>query len=134
MSFWKYLLAVAVPVTISSFLWPVGKTAGASLPQRPPAWVFGVVWPILYVLIALTWEQLPDSEKWIIPVFVFLLCAWQALYKQNKIWGVWIIALAMTLALYIAKIGSPVFIPVLGWLMFAFALNFAEVQSMSVTN
>jgi tryptophan-rich sensory protein len=125
---WQYLLAVAAPVTLSSFVWPVGKTAGASVPQRPPAWVFGVVWPILYVLIALTWSKMP--EKWPVLVLVLLLSLWPAAYKKKKVWGVWVISLAIMVSLYIAKVGSPLFIPVLAWLFLAFALNFAEAGTV----
>ena len=27
--------------------------AGSNVPARPPGWVFGVVWPILYLLLTL---------------------------------------------------------------------------------
>ncbi len=41
---------------ISSFAGGSLKHGGASVPARPPPWVFGVVWTILYMLLGVAWS------------------------------------------------------------------------------
>ena len=33
----------------------IGKSAGSAVPFRPPAWVFGFAWVILYTLFGFSW-------------------------------------------------------------------------------
>ena len=39
----------------TSALCTVGKKAGKTVDFRPPSWVFGVVWPILFGMLGVSW-------------------------------------------------------------------------------
>lgn len=119
--------------TMSAYCGP-SKTAGASVKFRPPAWVFGIVWPILYILIGLTWIKSKHlSFRFVI--LLILLNLWLLVYvcQKNKVGGVYIIFLSLLAALYIFtdldKSTKYLFIPLLIWLLFAGFLNTFEVQS-----
>ena len=78
------------------------KNAGAIVKFRPPAWVFGIVWPILYILLGLAWINSKQLSLfyWIL---IILLDLWLYIYscKNNKIGGVFIIFLSILALLYI---------------------------------
>ena len=40
--------------TVSAFCAPT-KSAASNIKFRQPSWIFGIVWPILYILIGLAW-------------------------------------------------------------------------------
>ena len=57
-----------------SLICPMKKESGSNIPARPPAWVFGVVWPILYILMGLSWVLLrKEKNKTIVDILFFLL-------------------------------------------------------------
>lgn len=119
--------------TMSAFCGP-GKSAGRSVKFRPPAWVFGVVWPILYILIGLAWIRSKHLTVSFITLLV-LLNLWLLVYvcQKNKVGGVYIIFLSLLSALYIFisldKTTKYLFAPLLVWLLFAAFLNTFEVQN-----
>jgi tryptophan-rich sensory protein len=104
---------------------------------NPPNWIFGPVWTVLYVLIAVTgwrqfeadrnsdvmklwWAQMGLNFLWS-PTFFVLQLPWFAL--------VVIVALLTVIVLFIARVrnsdrvSSLAFLPYLAWVAFATALN-----------
>ena len=119
-----------------------GKSAGETVKFRPPAYVFGVVWPILYILLGLSWITATNfaeggdknmTESFYI-LIVFFLTYWIYVYgcNKNKVGGVYIITLtigSIILAMNIIPKNSRLLLtPLLTWLLIALLLNVSEVQ------
>lgn len=143
---WKSLLInIAIPLAvggISSLITMDGFKDYAELVKpvlSPPAWVFPVVWTILYVLMgissylvyerkdaenkrALTFYAIQLAMNFMWPIFFFGLDA----YLFSFIWLVilWIFVLATVISFYrVNKTAGLLQIPYLIWLTFAAYLN-----------
>jgi len=109
------------------------KSAGQSVKFSPPAWVFGIVWPILYLLLGFSWVKSKQYSLLFI-ILNILLNLWLIIYgcKKNKILGIYIILLSLLSLLYIfisVKIQIKYYLaPLFIWLLFALLLNIFEVQ------
>lgn len=145
------ILIVLTPIVsgiIGGYLYPSSSELGKSNPVRPPSWVFGVIWPILYLLIGISWSLLRNKQKenkkepWIIDsmfiVLNILLFAW--LYVANKLknytYAYYIIVSILTIANIIAilsfQIDEPyilLWIPFLVWITIASNLNYSIAYS-----
>ena len=111
---------------------------GANLPQRPPSWVFGVIWPILYILLGYSWSNIlidiPEVD-YIYTLCIILLNLWIYVYncKKLKIYGIYIIAFIIALliclmTLHNNKLSKILLTPLLAWLFVAFLLNWNIVN------
>ena len=58
-----YLLLPMFCVYLAGSFYPVGKEVGKDIPFRPPGWVFGVVWPVLLLLIGYSWTLRPELSN-----------------------------------------------------------------------
>tara|TARA_B100001121_G_C18557558_1_gene558703 strand:+ start:426 stop:851 length:426 start_codon:yes stop_codon:yes gene_type:complete len=118
--------------SVSSICGPSNKS-GAVVKFRPPSWVFGVVWPILYLLLGFAWIKSKKYTPYFITLIV-LLNLWLVVYvcQNNKIGGVYIIFLSILALLYlfasVNKTSKYLLAPLLVWLLFAAFLNTFEVQ------
>jgi tryptophan-rich sensory protein len=133
-----FLLGVAAPITITSILFPAGKDTGSDVPQRPPGYVFGIVWPLLYILIAISWWTVKDWKMSYIlyPLLIFMLCLWLVLYKKSKIYGLWCLLATWTISLgmiislsFRSETAAWTFLPLVGWLLTASLLNFRAIEN-----
>ena len=116
------------------------KRAGASVAFRPPAYVFGIVWPILYIMLGLSWVMAMKKNKTATHVEIsyvsisILLASWIFVYgcKNRKVWGVYSIALslgAVIMTMNLVGVESRVLlVPLLTWLILALLLNVFEVS------
>ena len=140
-------LLVLTPIVsgfIGAYLFPTNKDVGRENPLRPPSWVFRVIWPILYILIGISWVLLRRKKEeagevvWIIDVvfitLVVLLFLW--LYTANKLnnyrYAYYIIVAIASLASIITIISyhthEPyvfLWIPFLVWITIASNLNYS---------
>jgi tryptophan-rich sensory protein len=109
---------------------------------NPPGWVFGPVWTVLYILIAisgwLVWIQ-PKSEKrtralWIYGVQLFLNLIWTGFffYLQSPLLGLLDIIALLAFIIWtmvafwpLSRASSLLLIPYLLWTAYAVTLNFA---------
>ena len=105
----------------------------------PPSWVFGPVWTLLYIMIAvagwMVWRQRgfgPALVVWSVGLVLNALWSW--LFFGQRLIGmalVDIVALWLTIVAFIAaaypvsRTASFLFVPYLAWVSFATALNFA---------
>ena len=111
---------------------------GVQLIQRPPSWVFGVVWPILYILLGYSWCIIPIDiieVDYIYTLCIILLNFWIYIYncKQLKIYGIYIIACTISLLICLMnlhnhKLSKILLTPLLAWLLIAFLLNWNIVE------
>lgn len=126
---------------LASMVCTIGKDAGATVPARPPSWVFGIVWPFLYIFIGIAWVILRDQDSYIIDILMSLtvigLVAWILIYgcSKNKKNALYIILLILVAALLLFgyswsqnKYAGMLITPFLGWILFATMLNFTEVN------
>ena len=105
----------------------------------PPNWVFGPVWSILYIMIAiagwLAWRAQPDSlAVWIWGVQLVLNGAWSWLFfgrrRMDLAFGevclMWLSIAAFIVAAYpVSVTASLLFVPYLIWVTIAATLNYS---------
>ena len=106
---------------------------------NPPSWIFGIVWPILYLILGyssyLIWNS-KDERKYtyllLYIIHLFLLMAWWPyfIYFPNKIFstvsliGLDLFAIIIAFLFYkINKLSSVILIPYILWLTFASFLS-----------
>lgn len=146
---WAQYLIIALPALIgysSSAFCKIGKNAGEDVPIRPPSVVFGVMWPILYLLLGISWlvawKGVEGNKKHLILVHVFyslltlLLAAWIVVYGcgKNKKGAIYVIlaSIAAGIMAYTAAqdtVSKILIVPLLVWLLFALLLNCFEVNN-----
>lgn len=142
---WIALLLYGAAVTVAALAGSLSTIDAAEqygeLEQpawAPPGWLFGPVWSLLYVAIALAGWRIWLAERWSTNTGL-----WGGQLAMNAIWSpiffawemralslVWIIALDALVALLIWRTwrsGWPAWIllPYLAWILFATALNAA---------
>ena len=140
---WVLLLSPITTGYATSAICGMGKDAGKNIKARPPGWVFGVVWPVLYLLLGYSWVLMRHHGTLINVLFILNvvgLVSWVALYscgKQKKnamyILLVLVVLALMTLGNVVqSDVKEPVYYlsPYIGWLVFALLLNFTEVNNL----
>lgn len=109
---------------------------------NPPNWLFGLVWTVIYVLMAISgwliWDirDQPKTKRLLVifGIQLFMNMAWSAIFfgLQQPAWAfleiiiLWIlIGEYIILSWPISKLASVLFIPYWLWMGYATALNFA---------
>ncbi|MET7751213.1 TspO/MBR family protein [Micromonospora sp. NPDC005367] len=137
--------AVALAATVGVFGVRGTSAEYAALDRpswAPPGWLFGPVWTLLYVLIALAgwlaWGRVGfGAAFWAWAVQLVLNAAWTPLFFAARRYGsafaeivvMWL-AIALTVLLF-ARVSRPaalLMLPYWAWVTFAAALNFAIWQ------
>lgn len=130
-----YLLLPLISGYITSFFCSPNNNSGSSVKFRPPSWIFGIIWPILYLLIGLAWVNSKQQSLYFILLILFL-CLWLLIYscKNNKKNGIYILFLSLLSSLFIYtnvnNFSKNLISPLIIWLLFASFLNIFEVQLM----
>jgi tryptophan-rich sensory protein len=143
---WLRLITPGVAIALTGLLTRRAcgalTTSATSVPLRPPGWVFGVVWPILYLTTGLSWFHSGYKHDKGFVLLVGLLCSWLVVYScaRQKVLGAVILGLATAVACYVAvalyknsgyKIrrisSSYLLVPLCAWLVFATYLNTGEI-------
>lgn len=108
---------------------------------HPPDWIFGVVWPTLFVLIGvaggLVWRLNPQSDAmklWYFQLFLNGFWSFAFFYLQSPVVALVVLALLVAcIGGFIAMtwrqvpIAAKLFIPYLLWVLFAGVLNTAII-------
>jgi len=119
----------------------------APLKAQPPGWVFGVVWPVLYLSIGYCWlmaRRSPGMRRAVDIIFIANLISinsWIWLYncKESKDEALWsFVPSIATAVMMIIVVGhatkswwpAVLLAPYVAWLTFASQLNFARVTSI----
>jgi tryptophan-rich sensory protein len=113
---------------------------------QPPGWVFGVVWPVLYLLIGWNWSITRENNilNWLHILLLIVLNLWVYLagcrddYKMGALLFIIIVALSfatwMMSSLHSLKYKNTWFVPLLlvpylAWILFAHQLNVHIVEN-----
>lgn len=112
------------------------KRSGVNIKFRPHPYVFGIVWPILYTLLGLSWIQSKQNKMADRLFFILstLLAYWLVVYscyndKKNAVFVMLSILLCISLLLAIISKKSQLYLIPLGvWILFALILSTTEVQ------
>jgi tryptophan-rich sensory protein len=126
-----YLLLPMFSVYFIGLLYPVDKEAGKNIPFRPPGWVFGVVWPILLLLIGYSWTLRPGLTNYYL-LLTLLLSTWSIFYANNRVFAFLNILATIGLTIYLIlhkfkKKSSYLLIPLVLWLSFASYLAYNSI-------
>tara|TARA_R100001163_G_C5066888_1_gene205571 strand:- start:1215 stop:1676 length:462 start_codon:yes stop_codon:yes gene_type:complete len=124
------LVVVFLPIIFSlviSKMYPMDTSWYNTLdksPYTPKDWIFGAVWPILYILIGISLTG-PNND-WLL-LNLMLNYLWIILfngYKNIKA-GFWILmVMCMSLILYFGQSGNYLLLSYLVWLLYALYLNY----------
>ena len=126
------LAILATSLVTNSTCMPL-RSAAARVPFRPPSWVFGVVWPVLYVTTGVAWRRAGyrfDSS--FLPITA-LCCLWLVLYSclraQRVAAAVLVLSaiLSWWLCLKLKYTARIFLIPLAVWLTYASYLNIASL-------
>lgn len=123
---------------LTAYFCPVGDKAGANIPARPEPYVFMIVWPILYILMGISWvnarKEIENDMTTINVLYTSLvvsLSLWTYFYgcAKNKRYALYTILISI-LILLVLMMYSPTYLllPLAVWLFFATMLNFTEVN------
>jgi tryptophan-rich sensory protein len=137
------LLLVAAPAALgytASWMCPVPPRVSGNYPSfTPPGWVFGVVWPVLYLLLGLSWQRnaRDPALSSLYALVVALLTAWAPVSycASRPDAGIWIMVVAALVAGYCMVLGSTtdrlMVLPLVAWLAFATVLAAAGRERVS---
>ena len=115
------------------------EKSGVNVKFRPPPYIFGIVWPILYLLLGWSWVQSNPRKNQLIDGLFFtlssLLAVWIVVYacrkdKKNAVFVMVAILLAIALLMVLIPQKSKLMLTPLGiWILFALLLSTTEVQN-----
>ena len=122
---------------LTSSVCTIGKGSGSTVKSRPPSYVFGIVWSILYILIGISWvESRKNLKKFVVDflyiLLILFLCLWIFLYgcKKNKKLAMYTILFSIMINIFILIYSKSYYlVPLLIWLLFALMLNSEEVNN-----
>ena len=135
------LILVSIPTLLIKM-----KNYGKDIPFRPPSIVFSIIWPILLILLGISWYLFNISQiknlyliQVLFIILILLLASWSIIYKYSKIGGLINIILSFCILLYLiiylflnksvtTVTSSILIIPLAGWLIFAGILNFLTIK------
>ena len=104
-----------------------------NVPLQPPDWVFGVVWPCLYVTTGAAWAVGGVRADLVLGAVTLLCCWWLVVYACLRQKGVAALTLATTAGLTVfgaASLGGTagaLLVPLAVWTAFATYLNAYDV-------
>ena len=128
-----------ISVYIPTVAYPVTNEIGQEVPFRPPGYVFAIVWPILLILLGISWFK-RRKLGWILNLIyillTILLSIWFIIYDNSKIAGLIdiILCLVITIGLFLFEIKKCKYlhnftlIPLILWLSFASILNIYAIK------
>lgn len=118
----------------------MNNRSGSSVKFKPPSYIFGIVWPILYLLIGSSWIQatdtisLRDSTDFLFISLSLLLGLWIIVYAcmENKLGSLYvmffIILNLLFLMIIIPKNSRLLLAPLCVWLAYATLILIADIQ------
>lgn len=120
----------ALLITLASAACPNLENSGANVPFRPPGWVFGLVWPILYVTTGYAWYL--SKKDFLFSTIVNLCCLWlvaYSCYEEKGTAAAIITSAAITTWYTVTRLDAKsrqFLTPLAVWLTFATYLNLYE--------
>ena len=143
LSLLAFIMLVAIAAGFGSLYMPGPWYEALARPSwTPPNWLFGPVWTVLYLMIAVAgwrvWKTQglsPLLAVWFLSLLLNAAWSW-IMFGQNQIgWALSdIVLLLITIFAFIVmawpidRIAAWLFVPYVAWVSFATALNFALWQ------
>lgn len=137
------ILIIFVPILLVTLptIFIDTKNYGKKISFRPPPIVFSIVWPILLLLLGISWYLIYNSYNnhinnifLLFLVLTILLASWTIIFKYSKVFGLVNIILSIIITLYLIlkiyndnKISSLLLVPLIFWLIFASVLNYKSL-------
>ena len=134
-----FLIPAIICYTVTAFC-KIGKTAGGNVKFRPPPMVFGIIWPILFILFGLSWAiAMRNCENKILCFSTYMLVTislalWIYIYgcKKSSKGAAWVLILSIAISLMCFAQGNNIskilLAPLIAWCVFAQLMNTTEVQ------
>tara|TARA_Y100001935_G_scaffold37063_1_gene29597 strand:+ start:7396 stop:7830 length:435 start_codon:yes stop_codon:yes gene_type:complete len=139
-----YLILIPIiAVYTTGYYFPVRDYEEKKIKFQPPAYVFGIVWPILLTLIGISWYMRPELSLYY-GILTFLLSIWMILYTYSKKIAFIDIIVTIIFTLYLISIktkskknklniiksidkSAALLIPLVLWLSFASYLGYQSI-------
>ena len=134
------MLLIALPLvagTLTSFSCKVPSDAGATVAFRPPAVVFSIVWPALFLLMGVAW-YLSRADSVLVHagngLLLASMMAWMVVYacQRRKTQALYVLLLSVLFSVWVLCLyPAPrklLIVPLVVWLLFATLMNATEVQ------
>ena len=128
-----YVLFPIISGYITIYFCPMSNKKVKKLNFRPPSYVFGIIWPILYLLLGVAWLKSKEFSLWYL-LLSLILCLWLIVYscKNNKHLALAIILISIGLVLVCYTVSKQIskllLIPLLVWLSFASLLSIFDLH------
>ena len=126
-----YLFLPMICVYLSGAFFPISEQSSKDIPLRPPGWVFGVVWPILLLLIGYSWTLIPKMSYYYFTL-TLLLSSWAFFYATNRLFACLNILTTIFFSIFLIfhkfnQKSSYLLLPLVAWLSFASYLAFYSI-------
>ena len=134
------ILIILIPSILGyslSALCPISKSAGKSVPFRPPSYVFAIVWPILFLCLGISMMIAFRNNKklfWLYILTTILIVSWIVFYSclKNKLIGSFVLILSVLLigiCIFFSGTLQRILMSLLIlWCIFASVLNIYEIK------
>ena len=134
------ILIILIPSILGyslSALCPISKSAGKSVPFRPPSYVFAIVWPILFLCLGISMMIAFRNNKklfWLYILTTILIVSWIVFYSclKNKLIASCILILSVLLiglCIFFSDTLQRILMSLLIlWCIFASVLNIYEIN------
>jgi tryptophan-rich sensory protein len=139
------LLYILLPAIIgygTAMICPMDKSSsGNNVKFRPPSYVFGIAWFILFFALGFSWNfAIQNSKNKVLcntayAITTLSLGLWTYVYvcKKSKVGGVWVLVLSLAACLASFAQGNvlskSLIAPLIAWIIFAMIMNTTEVQN-----
>jgi len=128
-----YLLFPLIIGYITVSFCPIKKSSGSNIKFRPPNYIFGIVWPILYLMLGYAWINAKQHTIWYI-ILSLSLALWIVVYscqnnKKGAI-GINLLSILLVLICYTVsdKLSKLLLLPLLVWLGFALLISVFDIS------
>ena len=104
----------------------LSKVGPRNIPLQPPDWVFGVVWPCLFVTTGLAWALAGHKADALLSSITLLCCVWLVLYqcmKQKRLAAATLVGTVVLSVIAMLRHSSWWLLPLAIWTTFASYLN-----------
>ena len=125
--------AISVASVLTSRCGTLSGFGPRNIPLQPPDWVFGVVWPCLYVTTGAAWARGGADVDVLLGAVTLLCCSWLATYVclRWKLASALVLVTAAGLTTLLAATSDAVvgglLAPLAAWTAFASYLNVYDV-------
>jgi tryptophan-rich sensory protein len=138
----RFIIPLIIAIIVVYFF-PMSNKSGIEINARPPAYVFGIVWSILYIFIGIAWSTINPAtynRNFIDFCFIILniiLAAWVIVYTKNGANPALYVLLVILgfigmmiwyLTIQNEYVSAGFLQPLFYWCLFAMLLNFTEVN------